>query len=150
MLWVWTDDLVVRLAISVLTRNAGQAHHLVEWEIVIIKDGCNRWTFASETNLLVLLIVLERTEDSLRLAKFLPVLSQAESVCSFAGDTEDEDGAICALYLHNMVVDALRESNRIGSTIKHYEILSMQETLNIPALVFNITEYHFANIRSFG
>jgi hypothetical protein len=49
-----------------------------------------------------------------------------------------------------MVVDALRECNRIGSTIKHYEILSMQETLNVPALVFNITEYHFANIRSFG
>ena len=150
MLWVWTDDLVVRLAIFVLARNAGQAHHLVEREIVIIKDGCNRWSLAAETNLLVLLVVLERTEDSLRLAKFLPVLSQAESVCCSAGDTEDEDGAICALYLHNMVVDALRESNRIGSTIKHYEILSMQEALNVPALVFNITEYHFANIRSFG
>lgn len=150
MLWVWTDDLVVRLAISVLTRNAGQAHHLVEWEIVIIKDGCNRWTFASETNLLVLLIVLERTEDSLSLAEFFAVLSQAESVCSSAGDTEDEDGAICALYLHNMVVDALRESNRIGSTIKYHEVFSVQETLNVPALVFNITEYHFANIRSFG
>nr|DAR30726.1 MAG TPA: hypothetical protein [Caudoviricetes sp.] len=150
MLWVWTYDLVVCLAIFVLARNAGQAHHLVEWEIVIIKYGCNRWSFAAETNLLVLLIVLERTEDSLRLAKFLPVLSQAESVCSSAGDMEDEDGAICALYLHNMVVDALRESNRIGSTIKHYEIISVQETLNVPALVFNITEYHFANIRSFG
>lgn len=150
MLWVWTDDLVVRLAIFVLARNTGQAHHLVEWEIVIIKDGSNRWMLAAETNLLVLLIVLELTEVSLSLAKFLPVLSQAESVCSFAGDTEDEDGAICALYLHNMVVDALRESNRIGSTIKHYEILSMQEALNVPALVFNITEYHFANIRSFG
>lgn len=150
MLWVWTYDLVVCLAIFVLARNAGQAHHLVEWEIVIIKYGCNRWSFAAETNLLVFLIVLERTEDSLRLAKFLPVLSQAESVCSSAGDMEDEDGAICALYLHNMVVDALRESNRIGSTIKHYEIISVQETLNVPALVFNITEYHFANIRSFG
>jgi hypothetical protein len=150
LLWVWTYDLVVCLAIFVLARNAGQAHHLVEWEIVIIKYGCNRWSFAAETNLLVLLIVLERTEDSLRLAKFLPVLSQAESVCSSAGDMEDEDGAICALYLHNMVVDALRESNRIGSTIKHYEIISVQETLNVPALVFNITEYHFANIRSFG
>lgn len=150
MLWVWTDDLVVRLAIFVLARNASQAHHLVEWEIVIIKDGCNRWTFAAETNLLVLLIVLEWTEVSLSLAEFLPVLSQAESVCSSAGDTEDEDGAIYALYLHNMVVDTLRESNRIGSTIKHYEVFSMQETLNVPAFVFNITEYHFANIRSFG
>lgn len=138
MLWVWTDDLVVRLAISVLTRNAGQAHHLVEWEIVIIKDGCNRWTFAAETNLLVLLIILERTEVSLSLAEFLPVLSQAESVCSSAGDTEDEDGTICALYLHNMVVDAPRESDRVGSTIKHYEVFSMQETLNVPALVFNL------------
>lgn len=105
---------------------------------------------AAETNLLVLLVVLEWTEVSLSLAEFLPVLSQAESVCSSAGDTEDEDGAIYALYLHNMIVDALRESDRVGSTIKHYEVFPMQETLNVPALVFNITEYHFANIRSFG
>lgn len=72
---------------------------------------------AAETYLPVLLIVLEGTEIGISLAKFLPVLSQAESVCSSAGDTEDEDGVICALYLHNMVVDALRESDRVGSTI---------------------------------
>ena len=99
----------------------------------------------------MLLVVLELTEVGLSIAKFLPVLSQAESVCSSADDTEDEDGAIYSCSHHNMLVDTLRESDRVGSTIKHHEILTIQEAFDVLAyLVFNITEFHFANIRSFG
>ena len=106
---------------------------------------------ATETYLLVLLIVLEGTEIGISLAEFLPVLSQAESVCSVVRDMEEEDGAIYSCSHHNMLVDTLRDCDRVGSTIKHHEILTIQEAFDVLAyLVFNITEFHFANIRSFG
>ena len=89
----------------------------------------------TESYLAVLLVVLESAEGCVGLSKLWKVLSDAEGILCGVTALEHEYLRVGAVDTHDVVVDGLADSDRVGSSVQDHEVLTIPDALDVSDMV---------------